>query len=81
MRIVDKSRRERSNIQTVSEMLVSDFIQADNRQRLRWSETFKSDYVLSERIGDFDPEFWKNFNIIRPDEALESVFQMRPQEK
>lgn len=81
LRIVDKSRRERSNIQTVSEMLVSDFIQADNRQRLRWSETFKSDYVLSERIGDFDPVFWKNYNIIRPDEALERVFQMGPQEK
>ncbi|MBN1800148.1 MAG: carboxypeptidase-like regulatory domain-containing protein [Candidatus Lokiarchaeota archaeon] len=74
LRIVDKSRRERSDIQTVSEMLVSDFKPAENRDRLKWVETFKSDYILSERIGDFDFDFWKNFNIIRPDEALEKVF-------
>lgn len=74
LRIVDKSRRERSDIQTVSEMLVSDFTRGESRQRLRWVETFKADYVLSERIGDFDPGYWQNYNIIRPDEALEKVF-------
>ena len=74
LRIVDKSRRERSDIQTVSEMLVSDFTRAQSRQRIGWVEVFKADYILSERIGDFDPDFWQNFNIIRPDEVLEKVF-------
>lgn len=74
LRIFDKSRRERSHIQTVSEMVVSDLKTQDNRQHLKWAETIKADYVLSDRIGDFDPDFWRNFNIIRPDEALEKVF-------
>lgn len=74
LRIIDKSSRERSDIQTVSEMLVSDFTRAEGHQRVKVNEMFKADYVLSDRINDFDPDFWENYNIIRPDEALEKVF-------
>jgi hypothetical protein len=74
LQIIDKSRRKRSDFQTVSEMVVSDFIPCESRPRLRWEETFKADYVLSDRIGSFDPDFWQNYNTIRPDEALEKVF-------
>jgi hypothetical protein len=74
LQIIDKARRKRSDFQTVSEMVVSDFIPCESRPRLRWEETFKADYVLSDRIGSFDPDFWKNYNIIRPDDALEKVF-------
>ena len=74
MRITDKSSGARSDIQTVSEMVVSDLTRAEGHPRVRGNEMFKADYVLSETITDFDPDFWKDYNIIRPDEALEKVF-------
>ncbi len=74
LRITDKSNKQRSDIQTISEILVSDLVKAESRQKHKWFGTFKADYILSDNIGDFDPDFWKNFNIISPDEALEKVF-------
>ena len=74
LRIVDRDRRDRSVFHTVSEMLVSDVHILEPRTRIRWADSFRPDYVLSEQLGDFDPEFWRNYNIIKPDEALERVF-------
>lgn len=73
LKITDRSNRERSVFDTVSEILVTDFSVADQRRVIPWSETFKSDYVLSEHLGEFDPDFWEYYNLIQPDEALEKV--------
>ena len=73
LKINDRSKRERSVFHTVSEMLVTDFSVADQRRAFPWSETFRSDYVLSEHLGEFDPDFWEHYNVIQPDEALEKV--------
>lgn len=73
MRVHDRSKRERSVFDTVSEMLVTDFSVVEQRHAIPWSETFRSDYVLSEHLGEFDPDFWEYYNVIQPDEALEKV--------
>ncbi len=73
LRVYDRSKRERSVFDTVSEMLVTDFSMANKRQSIPWSETYRSDYVLSDHLGEFDPDFWKYYNVIQPDEALEKV--------
>ncbi|TCO09890.1 carboxypeptidase-like protein [Natronoflexus pectinivorans] len=75
LRVVDRNRRQRTVFHTVSEMLVSDHTRAASQHRIRWAETFRPSYVLSEHLGDFDPEFWKEYNIIQPDETLEKVFR------
>jgi hypothetical protein len=73
VRIYDRSKRERSVFDTVSEMLVTDFSVAGQRHPIPWSETYKSDYVLSDHLGEFDPDFWEHYNVIQADEALEKV--------
>lgn len=73
VKIYDRSKRERSVFDTVSEMLVTDFSVANQRQPIPWSETYRSDYVLSDHLGEFDPDFWEHYNVIQADEALEKV--------
>lgn len=73
LKVYDRSKRERSVFDTVSEMLVTDFEVASERHPIPWSETYRSDYVLSDHLGEFDPDFWKYYNVIQPDEALEKV--------
>lgn len=40
------------------------------------NESFKADYVLSEQINSFD-DFWKNYNVIQPDEDLMNAIKER----
>ena len=75
LRVNDRDRRQRRLFATVSEMLVSDFAPADGQQRIPWSEAYRSDYVLSEQLGTFDPDFWQFYNVVEPDEDLRRVFQ------
>ena len=74
VRVFDRFERERSVFDTVSEMIISDFSIADHRIRIPATESFRADYILSEHIGDFDPEFWKYYNLIKADESLEAIF-------
>lgn len=77
VRVFDRSERERSVFETVSEMIISDFSIADHRIRIPATESFRADYILSEHVGDFDPDFWKYYNVIKADEALETVFNKK----
>jgi hypothetical protein len=36
---------------------------------------YRSNYVLSEKIDSYDPDFWKNYNVIKPGEDIENVFK------
>ncbi|MFO8001975.1 MAG: carboxypeptidase-like regulatory domain-containing protein [Marinilabilia sp.] len=73
MRIVDREKRIRTVFNTVSEMVVSDLRHGD-RKEFRWSDRFRENYILSDEIESYDPEFWSRFNIISPDESIEKVF-------
>lgn len=74
MRIVDREKRIRTVFKTVSELLVTDLRPGD-RKEFRWSDSFKSDYVLSDQIESYDPDFWSRYNIISPDESVEKIFK------
>ncbi len=76
MKIVDKERRVRSDFNTVSEMLVTES-RPGNRQKFRWADSFKSNYILSEEIDSYDPDFWSHYNIIRPNESIREVFNTK----
>lgn len=74
MRIVDREKRIRTVFKTVSELLVTDLRPGD-RKEFRWSDSFKSDYVLSDQIESYDPDFWSRYNIISPDQSVEKIFK------
>lgn len=76
MKIADRKKNVRTEFNTVSEMLITD-LREGNRKEFRWSESFKANYILSEEIESFDPEFWSRYNIISPDESIEKIFEVK----
>jgi len=65
----------RSTYTTVSEMAVTD-IETENIVKYKPRETTRPTDVFSEQVGDFeDPEYWGEFNIIRPEESIEEATQ------
>ncbi len=65
----------RSTYTTVSEMAITD-IDIDNIVKFKLRETTKPTDVFSEQVHDFeDPEFWGEYNIIRPEESIEEATQ------
>ena len=74
IRVTDKNSNKKHIFIAVSEMLLSNYKDAGNT-RFKPSEQFKSNYILTEQIKEYDPEFWTNYNVIRPDEDIENVFK------
>jgi hypothetical protein len=65
----------RSTYTTVSEMAITD-IDPENIVKYKIKESTKPTDVFSEQVKDFeDPEFWGEFNIIRPEESIEEATQ------
>ncbi|MCG8580796.1 MAG: carboxypeptidase-like regulatory domain-containing protein [Bacteroidales bacterium] len=63
-----------SEFTATTELLISD-CEVNGKYRLKPSELYKSRFVLADQIKETDEQFWKNYNIIRPDESLEKVFK------
>ncbi len=70
----DKKSKEKSMFTAVTELLMSDFKSA-GKIRFKASELYKSKYILTDEIKDYDSEFWKEYNVIKPDESIENVFK------
>jgi hypothetical protein len=63
----------RSTYTTVSEMAITD-IDTANIVKYKVKDTTRSTDVFSEQVKDFeDPEFWGEYNIIRPEESIEEA--------
>jgi hypothetical protein len=77
-----RSRRDKINSEfhSVSELLVTD-IQSTELKRFRRDESFGQRDIFVEMIGSYDPEFWENYNIIKPDEDLRNAVQKLSAEK
>ncbi len=74
IRIHDKRNKVKSEYLATAEMIITDSEAAAGR-RIKYSESFKPNYVLAKEIVDYDPDFWKNYNVIKPEEDLEKVFK------
>jgi hypothetical protein len=74
MRIKDREKRVRTVFNTVSEMYITNHREAE-RKTFSWNETFKANYILSDEINSYDPDFWSRFNVISPDESIEKIFR------
>jgi hypothetical protein len=71
-----RSRMDRINSEfhSVSELLVTD-IQDSELKKFDRSESFTQRDIFVEMIGNYDPKFWENYNIISPDEDLQNAFK------
>ena len=59
----------------MSEMAITDRI-PDTPDRIARSETFRPGNILSDMVPQyFDPAFWGGYNVIEPEESIESAIQ------
>ncbi len=65
----------RSNYYTLSEVAVTD-IDDKNIVKFKIKETTRPDEIMIEKVSDFeDPEFWGDYNIIRPEQTIEQAIE------
>ncbi|UCG28222.1 MAG: carboxypeptidase-like regulatory domain-containing protein [Bacteroidales bacterium] len=63
----------RSIYTVMSEMAVTD-TDPENLNKFRIRESARSTDILVEQIADFeDPDFWGEYNVIKPDESIEAA--------
>jgi hypothetical protein len=57
----------------MTEMAVTD-IDATNVDKLKLKDASKYSDILAEQVNQFeDPEYWGDYNIIKPDESIEAA--------
>jgi hypothetical protein len=65
----------RSVYTTNSEMAMTD-IDTENIQKYRFRETTRRGDIFADQVNDFqDPDFWGEYNIIQPEESIQSAIQ------
>jgi hypothetical protein len=57
----------------MSEMAVTD-MDAQNVDKLKFKDQTKYSDILAEQVSQFeDPDYWGEYNIIKPDESIEQA--------
>ena len=70
-----KKKLFRSTYTTVSEMAITD-IDPENVTKYKFKETSRRDDIFAETVEGFeDPDFWGEYNIIQPDESIQSAIE------
>jgi len=59
----------------MSEMAVTD-MDATNVDKMKFKESSRYSDILAEQVNQFeDPEYWGDYNIIKPDESIEAAIE------
>lgn len=71
VKIKIRSRKDKLNSEfhSVSELLITN-IEPSELKRFTRQEIFSQRDIFVEMINDYDPSFWENYNIIKPNEDL-----------
>lgn len=71
-----RSRNDRLNSEyhSVSDMLITDIHDTELKKFDR-DESFTQRDIFVEMINNYDPDFWENYNIIKPEEELQKAFK------
>ncbi len=70
-----KKKLFRSKFTTMTEMAVTD-IDTENITKYKFRETTKMSDIFTEQVSNFeDPDFWGEYNIIQPEESIQSAIQ------
>jgi hypothetical protein len=74
-RVKWKKELFRSIYTTMSELAVTDII-SENVEKFKFRETAKYTDIFVEQVSDFeDPDFWGDYNIIKPDESIQAAIE------
>jgi hypothetical protein len=71
-----RSRRDKINSEyhSVSDLLVTN-IQSTDLKRFSRDESIGQRDIFVEMINEYDPKFWENYNIIKPNEELQNAIK------
>jgi hypothetical protein len=70
-----KKKLFRSRFTTMTEMAVTD-IDTRNITKYKFRETTKRSDIFADKVSNFeDPDFWGEYNIIQPEESIQSAIQ------
>jgi hypothetical protein len=71
-----RSRNDKINSEyhSVSDLLITD-IHDTELKKFNRDESFSQRDIFVEMINNYDPDFWENYNIIKPDEELQNAFK------
>jgi hypothetical protein len=73
-KVRSKNDRLNSEFYSVSDLLVTDIHDTELKKFDR-DESFSQRDIFVEMIHNYDPDFWENYNIIKPDEDLQNAFK------
>ena len=72
-------KRNKKNFKTeyrsVSDILVTQQYSFPRKARFGPEGLFRADDIFSDIIGQYDPEFWGNYNVIKPDDDLSKALR------
>jgi hypothetical protein len=71
-KIKGKRKNLSSEYHSVSDLLITD-IKPTELKNFESKERFSKNDIFLEMIGNYDPGFWENYNIIKPDEELRNA--------
>jgi hypothetical protein len=68
-----KKRLFRTDYTAISELVTTDLHQGDEQSVPRKGAFRKKDILADKAASDYDPDFWKSYNIIAPTESLDKA--------
>jgi hypothetical protein len=77
--VVFKVKQNKENFKTeyrsVSDILVTQQYTFPHKARFGPEGLFRADDIFADIIGQYDPEFWGNYNVIKPDDDLSKALR------
>jgi hypothetical protein len=65
----------KTEYRSISDILVTQQYTFPRKARFGPDGLFRADDIFADKIGSFDPEFWENYNVIKPDEDLSKALR------
>jgi len=77
--VIFKVKQRKGNLKTeyrsVSDILVTQQFPFPSHVRFGPTGLFRADDIFSDIQGEYDPEFWGNYNVIKPDDDLNKALR------
>lgn len=74
-RVKQNKENFRTEYRSISDILVTQQYPFPRRARFGPEGLFRADDIFADIIGAYDPEFWGNYNVIKPDDDLSKALR------
>lgn len=72
---VKQKKKFKTEYRNVTDILVTQQFTFPKKARFGPEGIFREKDIFSEKIGTYDPEFWENYNVIKPDDDLSKAIK------